>query len=360
MSKRVTLALTPGLLDWLAADPAWPRMPAPWRLAQRWRAFWGGINARQSAALNDAQTAPALQAPVFIVGPWRSGTTVMHELLTAATGCASPRTWQCMNAPAFSLSSRQQKSVSIARPMDGLAIDAESPQEDEFAMLALGIDSAYRAFLMPHRIGALRHTLDPAHWIEDRSWLAPWEDFLRGVLRTGDGRQPLILKSPNHSFRLRALLRRFPDAKLVWMARDPRAVFHSNRKMWRAMFDAHGLTPPDWDALDGFIDEALSRSADVLDECRTTLPSRQLAICDHEALQADPGAAVNALLGQLELPHAQDRQALTRAIERTRSGRVEHYPDLLPEALQGGALKLQHAQARALGAQPGNATARPS
>ena len=110
--KPITLALTPPLLAWLRQDPSWSSLPWAWRAAQRWRAAWSGLNARQSEAL--ANPAIPLQDPVFIVGPWRSGTTVMHELLTAATGCATPLTWQCMNAPAFRLASRPPNHVAIA------------------------------------------------------------------------------------------------------------------------------------------------------------------------------------------------------------------------------------------------------
>ena len=356
MTRRITLALTPALVDWLAEDASWRRMPGAWRLAQRWRALWAGVNARQSAALNSEGRAPALRAPVFIVGPWRSGTTVMHELLVAATGCASPLTWQCMNAPAFSLTARPQTTATVARPMDGLAIDADSPQEDEFAMLALGIDSAYRAFLMPHRIGELRRTLDPEYWVADSSWLATWEAFLRGVLRTSPGTQPLILKSPNHSFRLKALLQRFPDARLVWVARDPVAVFHSNRKMWQAMFDAHGLSTPDPAALDDFIDEALRRCAEVLGDCLTQLPSHQLIVCSHDSLLADPAGAVNGILAQLQLPRAADPRSLSRAMDRTRAGRIDSYAKTLPDHLRQGADRLRHAQAAALASRGTNAT----
>ena len=88
----------------------------------------------------------------------------MHELLTAATGWPTPLTWQCMNATAFQLLPAPPAQSGVARPMDGLEISPLSPQEDEFALLSLGVDSAYRGFLMPERLPELLHTLDPAYW----------------------------------------------------------------------------------------------------------------------------------------------------------------------------------------------------
>lgn len=147
-----------------------------------------------------------------------------------------------MNACAFQLGRPAPNGAALARPMDGLEIRADSPQEDEFALLTLGVDSAYRAFWMPQPLGELMHTLDPAWWQANPQWLEPWEAFLRGVLRkTPDARQPLILKSPNHTYRLPAIARRFPRVHATWMARPAARVFFSNRKMWHMMFAMHGL-----------------------------------------------------------------------------------------------------------------------
>jgi len=270
---------------------------------------------------------PALPDPVFVVGPWRSGTTVMHELLVAASHGAAPRTWQCMNAAAFALGAPPRGSAAAARPMDGLPVQADSPQEDEFALLTVGVDSAYRAFWMPHRISELHHTVEPDFWLQDNAWLAPWIQLLVAMQACqGPGRlPPLILKSPNHTWRLPALLQRFPNARLVWMARDPAQVLPSNRAMWLTMFRLHGLTAAEPAALERFLDVALMRAAGVLTGCAATLPPSQLVVLTHEQLRADPAAATAACLQRLGLPC--DAQALAIALRHVAGGRVEtHTP----------------------------------
>jgi hypothetical protein len=322
------LASSRPLLRWLRQDPAWSRLPAALRARIVWQASWGSVNARLSQA-SDRHLAdqPALQDPLLIVGPWRSGTTVMHELLTAATRSTTPLTWQCMNACAFELSTPHAAVAVLPRPMDGLEIRADSPQEDEFALLTLGVPSAYRAFWMPHRIGELHDTLSPAYWLADRHWLPVWERFLRGVLRScgAAARQPLILKSPSHTYRLPAILRRYPSARVVWMARTASDVLASNRKMWRAMFDVHGLTRPDSVALDAFLAVALRGAAQVLAWCGEHLPSAQWCVVRHEALLTDPRQTVQAVCRQLSAGQAIDDAALARAVAATANGRVERY-----------------------------------
>ena len=320
--SRTLLASSRPLLAWLRADTAWSKLPLSLRARITWQAHWGSVNARLSEAA--MQNKAPLADPMFIVGPWRSGTTVMHELLAAATGWPTPQTWQCMNACTFQLSRPSAASAALARPMDGLEIRADSPQEDEFALLSLGVDSAYRAFWMPARIGQLAHTLDPAWWQAHRQWLAPWETFLRGVAKGADA--PLLLKSPNHCFRLPAIAERFPGLRAVWMARPAAEVYASNRKMWRAMFAQHGLTPErDATALDEFLAAALERSAEVLDWCARTLPRNRFAVVTLQALRQQPETTMRNLWSRIGSGAPLDEAALHAAMARTASGRIDRY-----------------------------------
>lgn len=348
-----SLSLTRPLLQWMQADPAWATLPLRQRAWLQWQARLGSLNARLAASPQASDTAPAaVEAPVLVLGPWRSGTTVMHELLAAATGLTTPRTWQCMNATTFTtLPVGQRAKASAARPMDGLTVDAQSPQEDEFALLTLGVESAYRAFWMPHRLHQLHHTLDAAHWLADDAWLAPWERFMSGVLHTTpQARQPLLLKSPNHTWRLPAILRRFSNAKLVWMARDPAQVLQSNRAMWGTMFRLHGLTAGDAAALDRFLEHALARAADVLQMCVQQLPPSQLVMVTHEHLLADPAGTTREVLRRLALPC--DTTALAGALRKVAGGRVERHPVISPTAGVGALHAAQQAAAHSHGCLP--------
>jgi hypothetical protein len=331
------------LLAWLKAGTGWQSLGLGTRAQLRWRSAWASLNRRLSEAR--VANAPPLAPPLFIVGPWRSGTTVMHELLTAATGWPTPLTWQCMNATAFQLLPAPPQNIGVARPMDGLEISALSPQEDEFALLTLGVDSAYRGFLMPERLPELLHTFDPGYWDRhEADWLPRFERFMAAVLACGgQPGQRLILKSPNHSFRLPALLRRFPDAQVVWMVRDAATVFHSNRKMWQAMFAEHRLTTGVADGLDAFLGAALQSCAQVLQQLRAALPAQRWISVEQTTLAADPRGTVAGVMAQLGL-QAGPEAALEIALNRTRQGRIERYEQPLPSEAVAGVAALDAAQ----------------
>ncbi len=319
--SRPTLAISQPLRDWLRQDPTWDGLPWTLRAQLNWRALLGSIN----TSLSPPPSVDAEAELLFIAGPWRSGTTVMHELITAALGWTTPQTWQCMDPTAFRLRRAPKSVVAVARPMDGLQLGALSPQEDEFALLGLGIDSAYRAFWMPHRLSALHHTLDPAYWQGDRSWLNTWQLFIDAVRAPS---AKLILKSPNHSFRMPALLDRYPNSKWIWMLRDGRSVFASNRKMWGQMFATHGLSVADPDALDRFLAQALTRCAELLESVAMQLPPARMAFCQQTDLRLDPAFHVQRVLGQLGLKFGPDERAFADALRATAQGRLDRYPDL--------------------------------
>lgn len=346
------LALTRPLLAWLREGQDWPRRRWRERAAISWQAHWGSWNARLSLALlNQSATVTELPDLVLIVGPWRSGTTVMHELLAAASGYATPRNWQCMNACTFALRpDARSGKAKVARPMDGLPIEANSPQEDEFALLSLGVATPYRAFLAPGRIGQMQACLDPQFWLRDPHWLDTWEAFLRQVLAALPASQrarPLLLKSPGHTFRLDAILRRYPAARVLWMARAPEEIFASNRIMWRQMFAAYGspASPPDADALDAFLVRTLKASAEALQRCETAVIPANFVVVHHPELLAQPGQVLQRLRRRWGHDWCGRGVELDAALARVAHGRVTRYDDArLPPAAQAAAALLRRVQ----------------
>ena len=93
--------------------------------------------------------------PVFIVGHWRSGTTLLHELLHLDSRFATPTTYQCMAAhhtlvTDWWLTPYVGWVIPKQRPMDNMAAGWHRPQEDEFALLSLGAPTPYQRMAFPN------------------------------------------------------------------------------------------------------------------------------------------------------------------------------------------------------------------
>jgi hypothetical protein len=161
--------------------------------------------------------------------------------------------------------------------MDAGVIDTYSPQEDEFAALLLGENSTYRAFIDPRRFAELEALLDEwrASMVAGAGTVplsSQWEVFLRAVLAHSPGR--LLLKSPNHTFRIPWLAMRFPNARFIWLTRRTSDVLRSNRRMWTAMAERYGQWRLDPAALDRFLQHALVSHDEILDWARRNIPER--------------------------------------------------------------------------------------
>lgn len=274
-----------------------------------WQAHWFEFNWRQQT--RRLSPVPLPDDPVFILGLWRCGTTVLHELLTAATGWVTPKTWQCFNPSTCFLTGAPQSRASVERPMDRGQITSHGPQEDEFALLLLGGRSAYRGFIDPRRLGECVESLaSPSPNELDR-----WQDFVRGLVTT-DPSSRLLLKSPGHSFRVPLLSRLFPRGKFVFIGRHTGEVLESNMRMWRAMMDTYALWGCPQGALEDFLRQALGIYARVLEHCVDEMPRERMLWVDFDALRSASDATLRGLLQFLQVPDAEIdgrvRQALTR------------------------------------------------
>lgn len=225
-----------------------------------------------------------------------------------------------------------------------------SPQEDEFALLELGVPSAYRGFFDPRRLAELAWWLKPDAWGYNRpgGWLDTWREFLGGVANGKSGR--LLLKSPSHTFRIRALTEVFPDATYVWVIRDAAESFFSNRTMWASMCQQYALWNWNMSELDMFLVKAFESAAGCLDHATRTLPAERLAVVDFAQLIGRPVATTDAVNLRLGLSDGESaKSAITKAAAGKASYRADDYAgQLLPPLAAAGLERLRIVQREAL------------
>jgi len=301
------------LAEWIRAGGRPERRVQAYFARLSWHAFWFEHNWRTQTARVGYSELP--DDPVFIVGPWRSGTTVMHELLAAVTGWRTPQTWQCFNPSTCFLAQRPPPDGVVERPMDSGRITTLGPQEDEFALLLLGEPSVYRAFVDPRRLRECAAELWPlTRDTLNKDTLPRWQHFLRGITAAAPG-MPLLLKSPSHAFRLPLLRQLFPRARFVWMGRHTGELMASNLRMWRAMVDRYGLWACPEAAWEGFLHDMLNACDAVLARCLDEMPRDRLLWVDFHELRADRRRVLRGVLRFLNLDGSSEAGALGRRVE---------------------------------------------
>ncbi len=295
------------LADWIRAGGRPSRAPFGHSFRLWWHAYWFELNWRTQVDRLASKALP--DDPVFILGLWRSGTTVLHELVNACGGWVTPETWQCFNPATFLLAGPPASDRGVTRPMDQGRITTRSPQEDEFAVLLLGEPSAYRGLLDPRRLVECGKLL----WSGDEGPMSRWLDFLRGVSSLGAGR--LLLKSPAHTFRLPLIRRAFPRAQFVWIGRHPGELLASNARMWRSMMSSYALWDEPQGELERFLRDAVRACSHILETCVAEMPPDRMLWVDFAELQSDPATILRQILRFVGAPAASDQTALRSAVE---------------------------------------------
>jgi hypothetical protein len=244
-------------------------------------------------------------APIFIIGHWRSGTTLLHELLVLDGRYTYPTTYQCLAPNHFLISTpvitKLKFLLPSKRPMDNMVTGWDRPQEDEFALANMGLPSPYLTMAFPNEPpqcpGSL--TLDGLSAQELARWKAGLEWFLKRVTLQNPRR--IILKSPPHTARIKTLLELFPDARFVHIVRDPYAVFGSTVKLWKTLYKFQALQNPDHHGLDEHVFSSFVEMYACLERDRGLVDPARFFEVRYEDLVREPLEQMRALYDHLGL-----------------------------------------------------------
>lgn len=294
----------------------------------------------------------AIRAPVFITGLPRTGTTLLHRVMSQDSGLRHLQMWEVwkpapppdpgtyatdprrLNRPynnsdapdisgiicaledqligAQTIQKRQAAhKVAMAEPEECQLLFMNSFLSQEFVLFFADSIPSYATWL-------LRQDLTPAY------------DYYRRQLQLLTWRFPgqrLILKSPMHLQSLDALFRVFPDATVVWTHRDPQSVVPSWSSLNRIDGEiynratsegARRLGPSVLDWLGAEMDQAMA----VL----PALPQERIVHASYREFAADTPKFALALRSRLGLP--EDEAAAERMRDWTsdnrRSGHEAH------------------------------------
>jgi hypothetical protein len=191
-----------------------------------------------------------VEAPVFVVGLQRTGTTLLHRLLTCEPALRPLLSWEALNPAPFPGSAKDAASRGERDPRMRLAetaerglrylapeffaihpVEAHAPEED---VLLLDL-----SFVSPTADATL-YVPSYSAWIRDTDQRPAYRYFRRIIqllLWQRAGRW--LGKTPHHLENLDALLDVFPDAKVIQTHRDPVRVVASYASMMahgRALF----------------------------------------------------------------------------------------------------------------------------
>lgn len=265
------------------------------------------------------------QPPIFIIGHWRSGTTLLHELLIQDPRHSYPNTYQCFDPCHFLLTEKLARKylrwlLPARRWMDNMPVGWERPQEDEFALCMLGQPSPYRTIAFPNN-GPIDHAaldLDGLPKNVRDAWKKTFMRYLQ-TLTYSDPRR-LVLKSPPHTCRIPTLLELFPDARFIHIVRNPYAVYSSTLNLWKTLHDKQGMQTPKHDWLEEYVFNTFTHVYDRLETTRGMVASDRFYELKFESLTQNPLHELRQMYEHLDLGPFTDAEApITRYLDANAS-----------------------------------------
>jgi hypothetical protein len=315
---------------------------------------------RQRLLLADRWTADPtildepIDAPVFVVGTGRSGTSILHELLALDPANRTPLTWELLH-PGEALGTDADTVRRLGHDVHAFWADlqpayetmhhnaGDEPNECIFlTMLEFLSDQWGGTYEVPsyssYLVGADHHDAYRYH---------------RRVLQTLQRRASAdrwVLKAPSHLSQLRTLFAVYPDARVVQIHRDPLKTVPSTISLMGTIRSMRA-DAVDVDALTPLVSLGYALMLDDTLDARHSggLPDAQFVDVRYADLMADPVRAVTAVYAGIGAPMPSTLAAAVtdHLASRPRGARGEHRYSLADTGLNAAAERERFARYQA-------------
>lgn len=172
-----------------------------------------------------------IEAPIFILGLPRTGSTNLHGLMAQCEGIRAPRRWEMSLPSPPPQAATYESDPRIAQTHEAEVLTASEELKTRHPITAdrpeqcQGLnDYAFMnwSLLAPYQLPSYREWLLTADH-------RPSYEAHRRTLQHLQFRHPgrWVLKYPKHSFTLDALIAVYPDARIIWTHRDPTRIIPS-------------------------------------------------------------------------------------------------------------------------------------
>ncbi|MBR1713169.1 MAG: sulfotransferase [Alloprevotella sp.] len=276
---------------------------------------------------------PLEHDPVFILGHWRSGTTFVHNVLSCDKHFGYNTTYQTVFPHLMMFGQGFFKRtmswlMPSRRPTDNMELAVDLPQEEEFAMTNSMPFTYYNMWYLPR------------HWMEyadkylllndvPEEVLHRFEEELRKVIKIAlwnTGGTQFLSKNPPHTGRVRELVRMFPDAKFIYLMRNPYTVFESTRSFFYNTIQplqVQHITPAE---LVGNILEVYAKLYDKYQADKGCIPPGNLIEVRFEDFEQDALGMTERIYSELSIPGLEAaRPAIEQYLAAKRGYRKNRY-----------------------------------
>lgn len=254
-------------------------------------------------------------APIFILGHWRSGTTHLHNIL-----CQDPRmgyttTYQSVfpdtlfnKAGKFLFKGFARILIPGTRKGDNVVLGMNLPQEEEFALGDKTPVCFYYYWMFPRSLKSFYDSFVRFEGLKN-SQIKLWEEdyklLISKAVKNTEG-EYFLSKNPPNTGRVKKLLEMFPDARFIHIHRNPVEVYLSTHNFFHKMLPHLQLQSIEDDELDALIFDLYEDIMKDYLEQRNHIPENQLVEVGFTELEASPRECIENIYKELKLSGFED------------------------------------------------------
>ncbi len=291
----------------------------------------------------------SIEAPIFVLGVPRSGTTRLHQVLAQDQQFTTFRTWECLFAPSVTqrlfFLGLGRLDRAIGGPFTGLLRKIErqvfaglddvhpmgltTPEEDYFALMPV-LSCFILALPFPNfehiwRVGRFDADLNPT---ERERLLDFYESCLKRHLYVHGAERRLLSKNAAFAPLAQSLAQRFADARFIVSLRDPLETVPSQLSSIGSGLAFFGV-PADSEPVRQRLTAQLAFYYENLDRLREQIPASRHAALGMNDLRGGLGSTLRAVYERFGLPLSPDfEQVLEREDSRARRYKSSHHYSL--------------------------------
>ncbi len=288
---------------------------------------------------------PLQHDPVFILGHWRSGTTFVHNIFAQDPRFGYTTTYQTV-FPHYMMALQGLFKPVMGwlmpnhRPTDNMELAPDLPQEEEFALQNMCPYTYYNFWMFPER---MQEYCDRFLTMKDakEDEIADFkEQFMKLVkISMWNSRRNVkdaqfLSKNPPHTGKVKTLVEMFPNAKFIYLIREPYTVFESSRSFFTQTIGPLELHSIPLDEMERNILYGYKELHDAYQEQKKYIPEGNLFEVKFEEFEKDAMVITERIYRELNIPGWVEAKPLIEKYVESKKGYKKNKYSYDPRTVQ--------------------------
>ena len=280
---------------------------------------------------------PLQHDPLFILGHWRSGTTFVHNIFAQDPRFGFTTTYQTvfphyMMAMQWLFKPIMKVVMPNSRPTDKMELSPDLPQEEEFALVNATPVSYYNFWFYPQ---SMQEYCDRFLTMKQATpdEIADFKDKFMKIVkvsmwnsRRGVKDAQYLSKNPPHTGKVKTLVEMFPNAKFIYLIRDPYTVFESSRSFFTQTIYPLQLNTISEEEMEQNILYGYKELYDAYQQQKKYIPEGHLFEVKFEEFEKNAMEITERIYRELDLPGWEEaRPAIASYISKKKDHKKNQY-----------------------------------